>query len=80
MLAVLWDSSRRCAQHGMAAASPSPHPPSTEGAEAVLPCQPADSLLPSSGLAGIVRSNGLQLGKEKGLSPPSSLSLSLHCH
>lgn len=42
---------------------PPPPPPlwkEEEEEEAVLPCQPADSLLPSSGLAGIVHSNGFR--------------------
>lgn len=54
VLTVLWDSSRRCAQHAMAAVFPS------TGEEPALPLQPADSLLPSCGHLQIVLSNGFQ--------------------
>lgn len=48
VLTVHWDSSRRCAQHGMAAVF------SSTGEETDLPPQPADSLLPSCGCFKLV--------------------------
>lgn len=56
-----------------------PHPSSSTGnkEEEEEARQPADSLLPSSGLAGIVRSNCFQYGKAKGLSPFQVFSLSV---
>lgn len=55
---------------------PTPPPPQARRRRQ-LPRQPADSLLPSSGLAGIVRSNCFQYGKAKGLSPFQVFSLSV---